>query len=535
MRVSCSSLFAPVALLCIASCSISTRIQYQDVPLGSRSHARTIPAGQYEVSARVEGVAVNVSINEVASCESGQVHSIRRTEHRLRTAHPAPWTLAIPGLALTGLGVGTIFGGQAVATQLGFPALGDSPLAAQILGGAISAGGVGLILGSIIHAIRARDTHRDLGIVEMPDVRVQSCRAPVAAGTIASLTLSENRQLRTAIDSHSQVSFPLLDVTSDLLPKPQSPLSLQISDKTLSVSLSQPQHRMLLSNLLSDERSVARQELLARRQQACSEASDDAEKLGIPSNRGQVPRALLAWERAQEACGPLFSQAMGERRLKVQEVQDRFKAEDAMFASALLVSDDSNMDELAGKFVRIEKTVSESDAVGGLIKFEREQRLCMSTHEPRRTRWGRGRGGGRGGGRGWGGGRTRGGSSWFRSSSPSTSNRSKSKRRWYGGGVYSSPMDTESTVNEARSRIEPERRCQTKKKVVLIFRLAHPSLHRLRSGDFVKVFATATPSGQASTMYLVEPRIALLTRGTQVLISESEGSVGAVPEVVEKR
>ena len=55
MRVSCSSLFAPVALLCIASCSISTRIQYQDVPLGSAVNLGGIFSGAPTLSQNAAG------------------------------------------------------------------------------------------------------------------------------------------------------------------------------------------------------------------------------------------------------------------------------------------------------------------------------------------------------------------------------------------------------------------------------------------------------------------------------------------------
>jgi hypothetical protein len=54
----------------------------------------------------------------------------------------------------------------------------------------------------------------------------------------------------------------------------------------------------------------------------------------------------------------------------------------------------------------------------------------------------------------------------------------------------------------------------------LIFRLGHPKEHRLQKGDFVNVYATATPSQTANTMYLVDPRIVLLTRGNLTLISQ---------------
>lgn len=377
MRAHAASLLAPLFLLPAASCSISTQVQYQDVHVGSRPYARTLQSGQYAAAARIDGVSLDISLAEQASCERGQIRSIHRTEHSLRTAHPSPWALVVPGVALAGLGVGVVFGGESVARELGFSTSIQSPLTYQIAGGVVGATGLGLILAGAIHAGRARDGHRELGIIELPELAAQPCRTPVRTGTPATLALSDGQKLRASVDSHSKLRFTLLDIASEALPSSSAPLLLRLHDKELAISLNHEQALLLRNGLLADERALARQELLQQQREHCSQAVDRAQGLGVPSTRAQVTPALTAWELAETACGSLFSPELRALRAQVQLVQEGFRHEDAFFASARPVSDEATVEDLTGAVVRIEKAISSADTEGVYIKFEREQTICM--------------------------------------------------------------------------------------------------------------------------------------------------------------
>ena len=495
-------------------CSVSTQTQYQDQPVGSRPYARVVPTGAYEASARVEGVNVNVALSELASCERGETPLVHRIEHRTRTAHPSPWGLAVPGLLLALAGPGLSFGAKEG------PSSSDrSPqiplLAYQVAGGVAAAVGVGLLIGSLVQVVRARDSFTDVGTVELSPIgTTRDCNSPLPKGTAVALSVSGQHGFDTTVDSSSMAHFSILNAESRLVPTASTPLWLWIHGVKVPFSISSDQARGLRDALLSDARSLARQELRVAQKSQCSRAVSQASDYGIPALKEQADAAIAAWDAAKNECGDLFTPESAELRATVQAAKVRIDADAAFFASAVKVEVGSAPDSLAGRVVHIEELVSSSDGEAGYLRVvESEDSVCMHDQEQHRTHWGRGRGGGRGGSRSRGWGWSYGGSSSSHKSSYT------SKKRGYRGTYYfGSQESVRADPVDRPSRLEHQPRCRTVQRW-LVFRLPHPTPHRLQKGDFVSVYATATPSPKKDTMYLVEPRITLLTRGNLTLIA----------------
>ena len=183
--------------------------------------------------------------------------------------------------------------------------------------------------------------------------------------------------------------------------------------------------------------------------------------------------------------------------------------------------------------MKLANTVEWADGEAGYIRITRSETVCMREPDVAphhiRTHWGRGgRGGGRGGGGRGGGGRGGGwrGGGWRSSSYRSSGKRPSSGKRYryrgYGYAAGSDEDDDDGTVEPAAPRTPPAKKCKTVERKV-IFRLAHPQGIKLAKDDYVRVLGLATRSPKPHQMYLVDPKLLLLTRGDKVLLGAVDG------------
>lgn len=306
--------------LALSGCSISRQVVNHDEPVRvDRTTEVVAGSRRYLPEPTLSGTRLNVHLTQAEVCETTSTPVIHRQQEIIKTAHPNPLAYILPGVGILGLGAAVAFGGEYVAPHFGIRP--QPPLAYQITGGIIGAGGLALVLIGTVQGLRAVDRYRDLGEVALaPQSKREDCHIGPAVGTPVRLVLGPASELATKADSVGVARFSFSDVAADELPAEDARLAIKVGQAVIPLELEPRTIARLRQAVEKDPNSRAAKELFARRQAECTRLAGLAEATTVePTTPEAVANdAIAAWQRAGQVCDELFTAEMQAKMAAVR-------------------------------------------------------------------------------------------------------------------------------------------------------------------------------------------------------------------------
>lgn len=315
MRLMMKHRFA-VTLACsmVSACTtVQSSTTYSHTLLTTRTSVVTNPDSiSYTSTVEVEGHDLLVTLRSEESCRTSVVPIYRKEAHVARspTAGPlgtaiSPRTTLLAGLLLGGLGTYSYLAADSLAMT------GESdhhtPADYRTTGLVSGAIGGGLLVASLVDAIRLRDTTELVGDVEgAPDVRNDPCHARIFSNRrVGASVAAVAWEVAATSDGNGQVRLDLHDLPERAFAAAELQLELHPIDAVIPLKVAAESTRQLLAALAADPTSRISSDREARAVALCAEqvAAASAVSIDADTPADHIAQAETRWDAARATCG----------------------------------------------------------------------------------------------------------------------------------------------------------------------------------------------------------------------------------------
>ncbi len=335
---------ATLALTVVGCASIQSIETTTDTPVSpSVRHGVLRDSLEYTANISLEGYTISVEIAQSETCETvttRRVHRKRYVDRRVDSiASRTTWGIAIGGLLSGGY---SYFDADRLAANATVKE-SNNPDDYRMYGtGLLALGALAAVIGTI-DALRASDSAYDDGIIKGRSSRERdTCRQGKTRDQLVSLKLPNGHELEARTDTHGSVSFSLLPVPEESLPTATRDTHVVVGGESIALSIPPHERALLHASLRANPRSRVAMDILAKRQQECTNGVTAARSL-VTHEHEVAATDRDAWLAAKSSCGDLWTTALEEELVEIHRRYEYTVCSSRLVDAASAFVDDSGV------------------------------------------------------------------------------------------------------------------------------------------------------------------------------------------------